>query len=965
MAEGANNLQIREDIKKGVFLEGVIEERADSVPEIMSVLKKGLENRHIGATNMNVESSRSHSVFSIFLESRKSEGGISKIRKSQFHFVDLAGSERQKKTEARGERLKEGCNINKSLTVLGGVINSLVDSMNGKKVHVRYRDSKLTFLLRDSLGGNSKTAMIANISPAASAYHETLSTLQFAQRAKMIKNKAVKNEDATGDCDALRNEIKRLRDELEITKGVIANMEIPGISSHGSVAGGIQRQSSESEQVGSLQMALDESVVALLDTQAALQCEILRKEDLLATVQKYFYVQQKQEHQYNLVLKLHEGKARREEGIARPLVYQSFDYDTVSENLILKERLWKLENAERVPDCRLVRRTGARVVDFKPASVIDETADNTKIQNELASTAKGKSDMSRRLSVAMLEITKLRQEMQAAASRPSDHDTLVMYRVPPELERELETLKLDLKVSDEDKDTLSRSLDYFKDEFEKQREGLELEITSLKAFIREQETTKGHESMLSRKLIEDERAIHVKQISEMKEKMGESEKTTSILKSALESEKNINNKRKAELSDVTERLQKTSNELADVQQLNDILTSDLESIKVDVRDLKHEKNKLVADKEDISRKLARELSIVENLKHTLAVTENDRDSLAEKLGDKMVQVDHQTLDILDLNSRITYQHDMIADLRIRSQTATSERNKLFRQFNALSNSLADLRSKLETGSSNSIMQDLVEASGLKHQTIVLKKALQDRDRLFSLAKTELESVKMQFRQEMAALKRDYDTLEVDYSKLCVMVELRKQYEKKDKSGSSLKPMHTEQSTTKENNAQLEKQMHKVIYTANLVTNASSDTSKQVFKANINATNCTSIMPAANDDYDTILPLGESQNLPLISDRKINEMAKKSNCTAICQTENMKTPVKSELADKSVKKKQAEDPEEVCLGKRKEHGEFIFSDDTLNSTLKAKLRMIAESNLSADLPEALALGNERFKNNQSY
>ena len=117
------------------------------------------------------------------------------MKSSKFHFVDLAGSERQKQTSAVGGRLKEASNINKSLSVLGQVINSLVEIAEGKQRHIRYRDSKLTFILKDSLGGNSKTVMVANIGPASYNYEETLTTLRYANRAKNIKNKPLVNED--------------------------------------------------------------------------------------------------------------------------------------------------------------------------------------------------------------------------------------------------------------------------------------------------------------------------------------------------------------------------------------------------------------------------------------------------------------------------------------------------------------------------------------------------------------------------------------------------------------------------------------------------------------------------------------------------------------------------------------------------------------------------------------------------
>lgn len=193
------NLHIREDIKKGVYVEGLNEEVVQSADDMVNIISIGAKNRHVGSTSMNKESSRSHSVLTTIIETKSmKEGGVWNIKTSRFHIIDLAGSERSKYTNAVGERLKEAGMINKSLSALGNVINSLVDISEGKSRHVHYRDSKLTFLLRDSLGGNSKTLIIANISPSSICYGETLSTLKFAQRAKLIRNKAVINEDSSG-----------------------------------------------------------------------------------------------------------------------------------------------------------------------------------------------------------------------------------------------------------------------------------------------------------------------------------------------------------------------------------------------------------------------------------------------------------------------------------------------------------------------------------------------------------------------------------------------------------------------------------------------------------------------------------------------------------------------------------------------------------------------------------------------
>lgn len=148
---------------------------------------------------MNLESSRSHAVFTAVIKTVSThKDGQRVVRTSRFHIVDLAGSERVKDTNAEGQRLKELCKINTSLSVLGKVIYELADNCNSKKqqTFVNFRQSKLTHLLKDSLGGNAKTVIICTLNPHASAIKETHSTLKFAQRAKMIKQKAVVNEES-------------------------------------------------------------------------------------------------------------------------------------------------------------------------------------------------------------------------------------------------------------------------------------------------------------------------------------------------------------------------------------------------------------------------------------------------------------------------------------------------------------------------------------------------------------------------------------------------------------------------------------------------------------------------------------------------------------------------------------------------------------------------------------------------
>ncbi|KAK5853302.1 hypothetical protein PBY51_007100 [Eleginops maclovinus] len=212
-------LRVREHKVMGPYVDGLSRLAVACYTDIESLMSEGNKSRTVAATNMNEESSRSHAVFNIILTHTltdlKSETSGEKV--SKLSLVDLAGSERAAKTGAAGERLKEGSNINKSLSTLGLVISALADQGAGKNrsKFVPYRDSVLTWLLKDSLGGNSRTAMVATISPAADNYDETLSTLRYADRAKSIVNHAVVNEDPNARIiRELREEVEKLREQL-------------------------------------------------------------------------------------------------------------------------------------------------------------------------------------------------------------------------------------------------------------------------------------------------------------------------------------------------------------------------------------------------------------------------------------------------------------------------------------------------------------------------------------------------------------------------------------------------------------------------------------------------------------------------------------------------------------------------------------------------------------------------------
>ncbi|XP_036603814.1 kinesin-like protein KIF1B isoform X3 [Trichosurus vulpecula] len=213
------NLRVREHPLLGPYVEDLSKLAVTSYTDIADLMDAGNKARTVAATNMNETSSRSHAVFTIVFTQKKldSETNLSTEKVSKISLVDLAGSERADSTGAKGTRLKEGANINKSLTTLGKVISALAEVSKKKKKtdFIPYRDSVLTWLLRENLGGNSRTAMVAALSPADINYDETLSTLRYADRAKQIKCNAVINEDPNAKLvRELKEEVTRLKDLL-------------------------------------------------------------------------------------------------------------------------------------------------------------------------------------------------------------------------------------------------------------------------------------------------------------------------------------------------------------------------------------------------------------------------------------------------------------------------------------------------------------------------------------------------------------------------------------------------------------------------------------------------------------------------------------------------------------------------------------------------------------------------------
>jgi len=218
LAPQNDNLPVHEEKSRGVYVKGLLEIYVSSVQEVYEVMRRGGTARAVAATNMNQESSRSHSIFVVTITQKNVETGSAKS--GQLFLVDLAGSEKVGKTGASGQTLEEAKKINKSLSALGMVINSLTD---GKSTHIPYRDSKLTRILQESLGGNSRTTLIINCSPSSYNDSETLGTLRFGVRAKAIKNKAKINAELSPT--ELKQLLKKAQNQVTTYESYVSSLE--------------------------------------------------------------------------------------------------------------------------------------------------------------------------------------------------------------------------------------------------------------------------------------------------------------------------------------------------------------------------------------------------------------------------------------------------------------------------------------------------------------------------------------------------------------------------------------------------------------------------------------------------------------------------------------------------------------------------------------------------------------------
>lgn len=338
-------LELKESADKSIYVKNLSMHVVKSVVDIERLMEFGNKHRITKETNMNERSSRSHAIFTIYIETSEEKDGRSLVKAGKLNLVDLAGSERQKKTGASGDRLKEGIKINLSLHALGNVITSLVDGSS----HVPYRDSKLTLLLQDSLGGNTKTVMIAVISPADYNYDESLSTLRYASRAKFIKNKPKVNEDPK---DAL---LRSYAEEIQRLKSMISAQNNGQITQIIEIKQAIYKNNAENESEDSTQSDGDrnnskniEEIISDFQTQLIMGGEALNKAEQAKThaIRSYRLKLRKQKKREKELID--ETRKREEEMLYKEQNYQSMqdeleDLRRVVKKLRTKYKTYKQE----------------------------------------------------------------------------------------------------------------------------------------------------------------------------------------------------------------------------------------------------------------------------------------------------------------------------------------------------------------------------------------------------------------------------------------------------------------------------------------------------------------------------------------------------------------------------------------------------------------------------------------------
>ena len=721
-AEGFN-LQLREDLKRGVYVEGLIEEIVGSVADTYELLRTGTCNRHVGATSMNKESSRSHSVFTLTIESKETREGVTNFRSSRFHIIDLAGSERQRSTDAIGERLREAGMINKSLSALGNVINSLVDIAEGKSRHVHYRDSKLTFLLKDSLGGNSKTYIVANISPSSLSFGETLSTLKFAQRAKMIRNKAIVNEDTAGSVHLLKEEIKRLKEELASAQEIslLAIQKCPKCA-------GLMEEVSENQTGVSSERVMQVEKLLEMNTKLRLR-EVKSLEEQLETKEKYIksmHLQvgklEKKISNDKMVLKFRDSTISRLQSGSK--IEDSEELETAKQEInLLREQLEGSTSAAKlfIENERLKDELATLHKELmeEPESVLVRLRENQDYTEQVVEWLNEDVETREKAKMVYEEYKKYESGEEIPENVRNMHQTAVTEMKLEFLERiqQLEEQVESLQASNQDQESTSRK------RLEQQAKRIE-EMAADNAFL----TRKCEELM----------AVHVQGEEQLTQEIASLTDNLATVKVDLETQKNavltledekntlksqyltVISEKKAienELSEMQKNVISMQNSISEMTKMQEII-SDFERI------LRVEQTKNKEISEELDKKTA-ELTVnmqeLEVLQEDNRFTRNQREELEAEVKD--LKDENEELEAVneELTSTIKEQEDQI--------------NSLISEKTQVEKSLLEMEKNAKETEIERNKQENCQISELKQKFEITEKSLfESENRLKSLEK---------------------------------------------------------------------------------------------------------------------------------------------------------------------------------------------------------------------------------------
>ncbi|XP_050526941.1 kinesin heavy chain [Daktulosphaira vitifoliae] len=625
------NLSVHEDKNRVPFVKGATERFVSSPEEVFAVIEEGKANRHIAVTNMNEHSSRSHSVFLINVKQENLEN--EKKLSGKLYLVDLAGSEKVSKTGAEGTVLDEAKNINKSLSALGNVISALAED---KKTHIPYRDSKLTRILQESLGGNARTTIIICCSPASFNESETKSTLDFGRRAKTIKNVITVNEELTAEewkrryekekekcarfkakCDKLQSELNRWRCGETVKEDEQVNLQDPMEASTPNIQvdikkefggpvpaipGGVMTESMSTEERQKLEEereALyqqlddkDEEINQQSQDIEKLKEQIMEQEELLTSTQRDYEQLQQEMHRIT-----QENESAKEEvkEVLQALEELAVNYDQKSqevdaknkenENLIeelsQKESSYNMASSELQQLKDMSAHQKKRTTDMLSNLLKDISEIGVAIGSEAELNQQAISDgnckLEEEFTVARLYISKMKSEVKNLVQRCNFFETNQsdMNKKVSDYEKELAESRLKISQNEARLKSMQESLK----EAENKKRALEENVDALR------------EEFAKVKAAEQ---VHI--VSSSKEKAEEKEKATSM-RAALEQQmdqlRDVHHKQVAELRD----------EISEKQALITELKDQVQKYSLALQQLQTDYNKLLQEDQEKSQRL--------------------------------------------------------------------------------------------------------------------------------------------------------------------------------------------------------------------------------------------------------------------------------------------------------------------------------------------------------------------------